>query len=130
MVWPVSAIKTACYFLKQVDRPAFIHATKASMDASPGSTQPFYVCPVADLPVLVRMLRALRSKLTRVWPTRYQSLCPPACAALLDMQALQAPELLQLSSKCLVMFLPDDYAADLGELFVGVFTHQMQSLLD
>ena len=102
--------------MRQVDRPAFIHSTKASMTASPDSTQFFGVSPVADLLVLVRMQRALRRKLTRIWPTRHQSLCPPACAALVDTQALEVPGLLQLSAKCLVMFLPDDYAPHLGEL--------------
>lgn len=67
--------------------------------------------------MLQRMQRALRAKLTRVWPTRYQSLCPPACAALVDTQALEMPELLPATSgKCLVMFLPQDYCAHLAAM--------------
>lgn len=86
------------------------------MNTSPESTQTVHVSPVSDLPVLARMRRALRSKLTRIWPTRYQSLCPPACAALVDTQALQAPELMQFGNRTLVLFLPDDYAAHLETL--------------
>lgn len=86
------------------------------MNVSPDSTLTIQVSPVSDLPVLARMRRALRSKLTRVWPTRYQSLCPPACAALVDTQSLQASQLLQHSGKCLVLFLPGDYAAHLETL--------------
>ena len=87
------------------------------MHARETSNQTPRVAKLRDLPVLQRVQRALRTKLTRVWPTRYQSLCPPACAALVDMRALKMAELMPATSgKCLVMFLPQDYVAHLAAL--------------
>lgn len=87
------------------------------MHARETSNQTYRLAKLRDLPVLQRMQSALRTKLTRVWPTRYQSLCPPACAALVDTQALEMAELLPpTSGKSLVMFLPQDYCAHLAAL--------------
>jgi len=116
-VWHKTAFKTAAYALVQADRLVLINPPKATMNAPDTSNQTPRLAKLADRPVLQRMQRALRTKLTRVWPTRYQSLCPPAYAALVDTQALEMPELLPTTSgKCLAMFLPQEYAAHLAAL--------------
>lgn len=68
------------------------------------------VPPPSTLPYsVVRRLRfALRSNLTRVWPTRHKELCPPAMAGLLDGECLELPEV--LPGPALVLFLPDTFA--------------------
>lgn len=87
------------------------------MDATEASNQTSPVGKLANYPVLQRLRRALRHQLTRVWPTRYQALCPPAYAALVSADGLEMPELsAHTSSRCLLIFLPHDYAARLQTL--------------
>ena len=75
---------------------------------------PKTVCSALDFPVLPRVESKLRQHLTQVWPTRYLPMCPPACAALVDSEALA---LLSLTSwqapKTLVVYLPAEFEAHL-----------------
>jgi hypothetical protein len=74
---------------------------------------------------LVRMERALRSELTKVWPTRRVPLCPPAFAALVDGASLKPLEV--ESGPTLVLYLPEHFkphAASLVHVCPSIRIHQ------
>lgn len=76
---------------------------------------------LSDSPTLQRMQRALRNKLTCVWPTRNLPLCPPAYAGLVETAALDMPDVsLNAAPRTLVVFLPDDYRPYLRELVTQI----------
>ncbi len=67
-------------------------------------------------PVLQRMQRALRKNLTRLWPTRRQQLCPPACAGLVNAADLDLEASPPALGKSLVIYLPSDFEPHLPSL--------------
>jgi len=72
---------------------------------------------LGNAPVLQKIQIALDADLTRVWPTRYLPMCPPARAALVAAEQLQIPNLqAQATEKVLVVFLPSSLEEHLPKM--------------
>lgn len=72
-------------------------------------------------PELQCLQNDLRAEFTKIWPTRYKPLCPPAFAALRPFGDLMLDEVIEADmdrdlSNALVIYLPDDLEASLVTL--------------
>lgn len=76
---------------------------------------------LSECPALLDLKRTLRTHFTKVWPTRYVAVCPPAYAAVRPYGDL-VPDAHDEASLCrdlrraLVVYLPNDYEASLAVL--------------
>lgn len=82
--------------------------------------QPYEVL-LSECPEIQALQRGLKAEFTKIWPTRYLAICPPAYAGVrpLGDLGLGSPsdgELSQDLCRALVVFLPADYEANLTAL--------------
>lgn len=71
----------------------------------------------SEIPGLSRIRALTRGALTKQWPTRHLTLCPPAHGALVASDTLGAPTLFSGHQEtALVLFLPSDFEAHLQTL--------------
>lgn len=79
---------------------------------------------LSECPALLDLKRTLRTHFTKVWPTRYVAVCPPAYAAVrrygdLVPDAHDEASLYRDLRRALVVYLPNDYEASLAFLAKG-----------
>jgi hypothetical protein len=85
--------------------------------------------PTSTVPGLARVRAMARGALTRQWPTRNLTLCPPAYGAVVPVDMLDCPDLFRSTDRsALVIFLPDDvhpHLETLGSQAPQLRTHEL-----
>ncbi len=88
-----------------------------------------HTLPTSMVPGLARVRAMTRGALTRQWPTRNLTLCPPAHGAVVPVDMLDCPELFRSTDRSvLVLFLPDDvqpHLETLGSQAPQLRTHEL-----